>query len=193
MAALDELPCAAKILRSTFFGARHSGAVNIASRFEQECRFLSDLKHPNLVQLLGFAHEPRSACPILLMELMDESLTQFLKRQTCHLSLNGQVNLTHDVTLALAYLHSIDIVHGNLCSNNVLVTRSRAKVTDFGMFKMNDFSPHMIPITKSTDSQPFMPPETFLTCPTYSIKVDIFSAGVLIVQIVTREFPTPTK
>ena len=193
MASVNELPCAAKILHSTFFGTRDPGAVNIVSRFEQVCRFLSDLKHPHLVQLLGFAHEPRSACPILLMELMDESLTQFLRRQTCPLALNEQVNMAHDVTLALNYLHLNEIVHGNLSSNNVLIAGTRAKVTDFGMSKLNDASPSMIPITKCTENQPFMPPEIFLTYPVYSDKVDIFSTGVLIIQIINREFPAPTK
>ena len=195
--ALDELPCAAKMLHSTFFGTRDpgagNGAGNVASRFEKECRFISDLKHPRLVQLLGLAHEPRSACPILLMELMDENLTQFLKRQSYPLPLHVQVNLIHDITLALAYLHSNEIVHRNLSSNNVLVIGIRAKVTDFGMSKMIDTNPCMIPVTKCTENHPFMPPEIFLTDPLYSDKVDVFSTGVLIIQIITREFPAPTK
>ena len=191
-AVLDELPCAVKVLHS-IFGTRDPGAGNLTARFEQECRFLSDLKHPRLVQLLGHAHDPRSACPILLMELMDESLTQFLKRQTCCLPLHVQVNLTHDVTLALAYLHSNEIVHRNLTSNNVLVAGSRAKVTDFGMSKMADINPRMISITLSPENKPFMPPEIFLLDPSYSDKVDIFSAGVLTIQTITRKFPAPTK
>ena len=192
-AVLDELPCAAKVLQS-FFGTRETGAANFMKRFEQEYRFLSDLKHPRLVQLLGLAHEPRSACPILLMELMDESLTQFLKRHTCPLPLHLQVNLTHDVTLALAYLHSNKVVHRNLTSNNVLLVAGvRAKVTDYSMSKMSDINPRMLSITTSPENQPFMPPEIYLLDPTYSHKVDIFSVGVLIIQIITLNFPAPTK
>ena len=192
-AVLDELPCAAKVLQS-FFGMHNPGPGNFTAQFKQECRFLSDLKHPRLVQLLGLAHDPHTACPILLMELMDESLTQFLKRQTCPLPLHEQVNLTYDVTLALAYLHSNKIIHRNLSSNNVLLVGGiQAKVTDFGMFKMADINPRMISIAISPENQPFMPPEFFLAYSTYSNKVDIFSAGVLTIQIITREFPAPTK
>ena len=191
-ASIDELPCAAKIL-SSVFSMYDPRASKLVARFEQEYRFLSDLKHPNLVQLLGLAHEPRSACPILLMELTDESLTKFLKRQTCSLPLHVQVNLAHDITLALAYLHSNEIIHRNLSSNNVLVAGVRAKVTDYCMSKMADINPRMISIILSPENQPFMPPEIFLVDVSYSSKVDIFSAGVLTIQIITRKFPAPTK
>ena len=50
--------------------------------FVQECQFLSTIKHPNIVQYLGTATDPQSRRPVLLMELMDESLTKFLERST---------------------------------------------------------------------------------------------------------------
>ena len=66
-----------------------------STKFLQECQFLSIIKHPNVVQHLGTR-------PVLLMELMDESLTRFLERlMTGPLPYHSQLN---DVALALAYL-----------------------------------------------------------------------------------------
>ena len=112
-------------------------------RFEQECQFLSRIKHPNIVQYLGTSRDPRSRRLALLMELMDESLTRFLERSTGPLPYHIQLNICYDVALALSYLHSNAIIHRDLSSNNVLLIGdgSRAKVTDFGMSKLMDMNP----------------------------------------------------
>ena len=134
-AKCDDLPCAAKILHPTFFQFNDPGAMTVMRRFEQECTFLGAVRHPNIVQYLGSYRDPDTQLPVLLMELMDESLTQFLEQSRKSLPYHVQVDLCYDITLALAYLHSNDIIHRDLSSNNVLVigAGNRAKVTDFGI------------------------------------------------------------
>ena len=128
------------------------------------------------------------------MELMDESLTKLLERSTGPLPYHTQLNICHDVALALAYLHSNDIIHRDLSSNNVLLIGegSRAKVTDFGMSKLIGMNPRMTPLTMRPGTQAYMPPEALIQPPRYSDKLDCFSHGVLTIQIVTRQFPNPT-
>jgi len=136
-AMCDDLPCAAKILHPTLFQFNAPRTTSVMRKFEQECRLLSAIKHPHIVQYLGTYRDPESRLPVLLMELMDESLTHFLKRTQEPLPYHTEVNLCHDVALALSYLHSNGIVHRDLSSNNVLlIAGSRAKVTDFGMVKL---------------------------------------------------------
>ena len=127
------------------------------------------------------------------MELMDESLTKFLERLTGPLPYHSQLNICHDVALALAYLHSNGIIHRDLSSNNVLLIGegSRAKVTDFGMSKLMDMNPRMTPLTQVPGTPAYMPPEALISPPHYSSKLDCFSHGVLALQIITRNFPTP--
>jgi serine/threonine protein kinase len=124
------------------------------------------------------------------MELMDESLTRFLKRLTGALPYHSQLNICHDVALALAYLHSNDIIHRDLSSNNVLLIGegSRAKVTDFGMSKLMDM---ITPLTQVPGTPAYMPPEALIKPPHYSSKLDCFSHGVLTVQTITRNYPNP--
>ena len=136
----DDLPCAGKILHSTLFQSNDPGATTIMRWFEKKCCFLSAIRHPNIVQYLGSYQDQETQLPVLLMELMDENLTQFLGRSQEPLFYHTQVNLCHDIGLALSYLHSNDIIHCDLSSNNVLLigTGNRAKVTDFGMAKLFD-------------------------------------------------------
>ena len=193
-ATLDHLPCAAKILHAIFFRFDDPGAADFAARFDQECRILRDLKHPCIVQFLGLVQDPGNRRPILLMELMEESLTDFLKRSPAPLPYHVQVSITRDIALALAYLHANNILHRDLSSNNILLNGSQAKVTDFGMSKMVEANPRMTrsKITQCPGTPVFMPPEALRAKPRYSDKLDTFSAGVLIIQIITRTFPHPT-
>ena len=189
-AKCGQLPCAAKLL---LFQDNDPGTRNLITKFLQECQFLSTIKHPSIVQYLGTATDPQSRRTVLLMELMDESLTKFLERTTGPLPYHSQLNICHDVALALAYLHSNGIIHRDLSSNNVLLIGegSRAKVTDFGMSKLMDMNPRMTPLTQVPGTPAYMPPEALISPPHYSSKLDCFSHGVLTLQIITRNFPTP--
>ena len=145
-----------------------------------------------MVQYLGVARDPESGLLVLLMELMDESLTGFLERSNEPLPYHLQVSLCHNVALALAYLHLNGIIHRDLSSNNVLlIAGSRAKVTDFGMSKLSQMHPRMTPLTQCPGTAVYMAPEALRNPPVYSEKLDIFSTGVIAVQIMTRNFPDP--
>ena len=194
-AMCDDLPCAAKILHPALFQFTAPGTTNIMQKFDQECRLLSAIKHPHIVQYLGMYHDPESRLPVLLMELMDESLTRFLERLHKPLPYHTEVNLCHDIVLALSYLHSNGIVHRDLSSNNVLlIAGSRAKVTDFGMVKLYDVNrstAHFTPLTQCPGTTVYMPPEALGEPPMYTDKLDSFSLGVLCIQIMTQQFPVP--
>ena len=190
-ALCDELPCAAKILHPTLFQTNDPSARKIIERFEQECQFLSGVRHPHIVQYLGVSRDSESGLPVLLMELMDTSLTRFLERSVEPLPFHIQVGLCHDVVLALAYLHANGIIHRDLSSNNVLLIGNRAKVTDFGMSKLSSMNPRMTPMTMCPGTLAYMPPEALKEPPVYSKKLDCFSYGVVSVQMLTRQFPDP--
>ena len=197
-AKLDNLPCAAKLLHHTFFTSQDPHMVDFIRRFKQECRILRQLRHPCIVQFLGVLEDPRPRSnrrPILLMELMEQSLTHFLESRQRNLPYHVQVSIVHDITLALDYLHRNGILHRDLSSNNILLSAgSRAKLTDFGMSKMVDLNPRMS-CSKQTEcpgTLAYMPPEALVKAPGYSDKIDVFSTGVLIIQIINRKFPNPT-
>ena len=183
--------CAAKLLHPIFFQFNDPGIVTTRRRFEQECHFLNDMKHPHIVEYLGTSHDPDSGLLVLLMELLDESLTHFLERSQQPLAYNIEVELCHDIAQALAYIHSKEIIHRDLSGNNVLLLAGRAKITDFGMSKLLDSNRRMTPLTMCPGTLAYMPPEALSEPPIYSKKIDCFSFGVLQIQIMTRQFPDP--
>ena len=200
-AKCDDLLCAAKILHPTLFDPTAQLQVSRKQehrlpikRFEQECEFLSTIRHPNIVQYLCMHQDPDTGLPVLLMELMDESLTHFLESSPQPIPYHIQVNVSHDITLALSFLHSNGIVHRDLSSNNVLLRGNiLAKVTDFGMAKLGDLNPQATryTFTMCPGTDVYMPPEAVKDDPVYTEKIDCFSFGVIIVQTLTRQFPKP--
>ena len=202
-ARCDDLVCAAKILHQNLFNPKlqHNIAhkrIRIAPirKFEQEIEILSALKHPNIVQYLGIYPDPTTGVPVLLMELMDDSLTNFLCSCLVQVPFHIQVNICHDIALALAFLHANNIIHRDLSSNNVLLIGDvRAKLTDFGMARLiTDYlsdSTTSYTLTKNPGSDAYMPPEAANSPVIYNEKLDCFSFGVLVIQILTRKIPSP--
>ena len=168
-AKFDDLLCAAKILHPTLFDptAQHQIIPQRehrlpSGRFELECEFLNAIRHPNIIQYLGMGQDPATNRSVLLMELMDGTLTHFLESSTQPILYHIQINICHDITLALSFLHSNNIVHRDLSSNNVLLMSNiRAKVTDFGMARFGDLKPQAANHTFTTcpGTDVYMPPE----------------------------------
>ena len=198
-AKCDQLICAAKLLYPVLFQLH---PLNLGKeckqplhRFEQECHFLSRLNHPNIVQYLGTYRDPETNSLVLLMELMDESLTNFLESSPGDIPYHIQVNLSQDIAQALAFLHANGIIHRDLSSNNVLlIAHSRAKVSDFGMSKFVDMNTtRLATLTRCPGTQAFMSPEALDEPPVYTEKLDTFSFGVVLIQIITQQFPEPIE
>ena len=193
-AKCDQLPCAAKVLHPTILDPTDPGAGRIMQRFQQECAFLASIRHPNIVQYLGITRDPATGLQVLLMELLDESLTKMLEQSHGSLTYFVQVNICQDIALAIAYLHSNNIIHRDLSSNNVLIMAklSRAKVTDFGMSMLSGTAPlSMTSLTMCPGTLAYMPPEALEEPPRYTKKLDCFSEGVMMIQVCTRLWPEP--
>ena len=192
-AKCDGLLCAAKIMHPTLFDLCDPGTASYLRKFREECHLLSLARHPNVVQYLATYYDPDTRLPVLLMELCDESLTAFLERSPGLLPYHVQLNICLDIALALVYLHSNALIHRDLTGNNVLmIAGTRAKITDFGMSKLATGNPRMTALTLCPGNLLYMSPEALDEAKSYTAKLDIFSFGVIVIQILTRQFPNPT-
>ena len=198
-AKCDGLHCAAKIISDSSFSpvAKSKSSVKkdrrgqAFKRLEQEIEFLCTIRHPNLVQYLGMHQDHATGFPVILMELLDGNLTEFLESPKQPISYRTKASICHDITLALSFLHSYGVVHRYLSSNNILLNSDiRAKVGDYGTSKMIEFG------HQSSSANPhikvYMSPKSLKVPPDYNERSDCFSFGVLVIQILTCQFPAPT-
>lgn len=191
------LLCAVKKLKKSMFPAGMQQLDQqtelILQSFYNECEKMSKIRHPNVVQLLGVFSDSHNRLPVIVMELMNESLSRLLYR-TKVLPFYVEVNIVHDVIQALAYLHSFHppIVHRDLSSNNILLNDGyRAKITDLGVAKVAKGSFLSWDDTPAPGTLAYMPPEVRKVPADLTPAMDIFAVGVNMIQIKTHKFPCP--
>ena len=189
-------PCAAKRLHEILLeDDSPGGKEKLLRNFEAECVTWSTLRHPGVVQFLGVYLERGSRLPVLIMEKMDTSLRKYLEDHSKEkFPLGSKAFVLHQITQALAYLHSQDprLVHHDLSTNNVLLNVDTfvTKLTDFGMSRAINTS--AISRKSSIKGTPaFMAPEALQTPPWYNEKLDVFSFGNIILSILSHKWPEP--
>lgn len=187
-------------------GSLHGNRPNIAlsgrrnndilTRFEKECHLLSNLRHPYIVQFLGFYVERASGTPVIVMEYLPNSLSNLVKTKPT-IPRYLQISILYNVALGLAYLHghTPPIIHRDLTANNVLLTSNMvAKIADLGVARILDFTPRRaMQLTQAPGTAAYMAPETLAQNPSYNTKMDIFSFGVLALHLVSQVWPVPTE
>ena len=188
-----QLTCAAKVIHETLFMFGIPGKPNMAEQLEKECKIIKNFRHPNIVQFLDMIRDPDTMFPVLLMELMERSLTSLLEEDTSKaLPYHTQVSIFHDVSLGITYLHSMGFIHRDISSNNILMKGEVAKLTDLGVSVLMN-SDRSSRLSKCPGTEVYMPPDSIGESPEYTCKIDCFSFGVLGVQTLTRLFPKPSQ
>ncbi|XP_065915149.1 FYVE, RhoGEF and PH domain-containing protein 2-like isoform X2 [Dysidea avara] len=169
----------------------------IRTMFYRECDCHSQLDHPNVVKMIGL-YPNQSPLPWLVMELMDTNLTKCLEDNTCDkVSPETKASIIIDVSEGLKYLHSMDIVHRDLSSNNILLTKYvtaevTAKIADFGVAKvMSSNRSKLSAQTMNHGTEHFMPPEAFSDHAHCGKPVDVFSLACVILHIMSHQWPKP--
>ena len=186
--------CAAKEIHPALVenvSAQESEAI--MRSFCEECVKASRIHHPNIVQMLGIYYPiPQAKLPWLVMELMQTSLKGFLEKyEQGKVPLHFKLSMLVDVAQGLEFLHGQDIIHRDLSSNNVLLTKNLiAKIADLGVAKVvqeNKMKTH----TQAPGTTHFMPPEALKSKPHYGKPVDVFSLACVALQVMSHQWPEP--
>ena len=197
------LSCAAKEIHSLLIdGVNPEEKKAIKDGFVRECYHSSLIRHPNIVQFMGVYYakpsDPRTDLPIMVMELMDTSLTSFIENNQSKIAMKTKLSILHDVSLGLSYLHGRRpaVIHRDLSSNNVLLTGHLvAKISDLGTAKMirADSKQTRSRLTTAPGTLHFMPPEALdEEDPIYGTPVDVFSFGGIALHLFSEKWPTPS-
>ena len=196
----DGVICAAKEIHSILIENVSSEEHNrIKDDFVRECLCCSGIKHPNVVQFLGVYYPSKhSVFPIMVMELMDTSLTKFVEDNKSQITVQKKMSILYDVSKGLDFLHNQkpQILHRDLSPNNVMLTRFQitAKIGDLGVAKVvqADSKQTKSKLTTAPGTLHFMPPEALVEDnPVYGTPIDIFSFGGIALHVFSEEWPTP--
>src|SRR4029077_14883922 len=104
----------------------------LKGRFEREARTLSSVTHPNICHLYDVGSQ--SGIDFLVMELLEgETLSHRLQKGP--LPLNDLLKIAVEVTDPLAKSHRLGLVHRDLKPSNIMLTKTGAKLMDFGLAK----------------------------------------------------------
>ena len=186
------LKCAGKKIHDLLL--QQGDASYTLRRFEDECRILSQVRHPNIVQFLGVHFQRGVRVPILVMEYLPTNLTSCIEHYGIFPK-EISYSILHNVALGLYYLHNQTppIIHRDLSSNNVLLTANMTgKISDLGVARILNLTPLQVSRMTQTPGTPaFMPPEVMVANPKYDTSVDEFSYGILMIHMFSGRWPEP--
>jgi len=174
--------------------ANLSSDTSLKQRLEREAKAVSKLSHPHICGLHDIGHQ--DGVDFLVMEYLDgETLEQRLFKGP----LPAEQALRYGVQIAdaLAKAHKLGITHRDLKPANVMLTKSGAKLMDFGLAKQSGGAPLAAALTEMTAPQTklteqgmivgtfqYMAPEQ-LEGKEVDVRTDIFAFGGLLYEMVT--------
>ncbi|KAK6142301.1 hypothetical protein DH2020_022649 [Rehmannia glutinosa] len=169
--------------------------------FKNEVILIAKLQHRNLVRILGCCIQGEEK--MLIYEYMqNKSLDYFIfdQNRSALLSWPKRFDIIMGIARGLLYLHHdsrLKIVHRDLKTSNILLDDNlNAKISDFGLARMLEGDQTTARTRRVVGTYGYMAPE-YAFYGKFSIKSDVFSMGVVILEIVSgkknRSFRHPAE
>ena len=161
-----------------------------AERFEREAKAQAKLHHPNIVTVFD-SGQAGDYC-YFVMEWVDGGSLRD-KIRSCQLTPPDALALVLQICDALQFAHDQGVIHRDIKPENILLdSQGRVKVADFGIAKLLNRSPAHVSLTGSKQSPGtpwYMAPEQLQNPEAVDHRADIYSLGVVLYEMLTREVP----
>ncbi len=165
--------------------ASDAEAVEELARFRREAQAAGRLTHPNIVGVYDYGEDGDVA--YIVMEFVDGPTLKSLLEKQERLALPEILRVMEDVLTGLGFSHARGIVHRDIKPANVMLTKEgQAKIADFGIARIESSSMTQAGTVMGTPA--YMSPEQFMG-QTVDARTDLYSAGVLLYQLLTGERP----
>jgi len=157
-----------------------------AKRVLIECKLLKHLKHSNVVELTEVIVDPPSVSKFkdvyLVFELMESTLHDAIYKK--NLSDDEIKYFAYQLFYSLSYIHTARVLHRDLRPQNLLIRGTILKIADFGLSRAAGMNLTLMDyITKRA----YEAPEGLLKNSDYSCPADIWSAGCILLELVTKK------
>ncbi|CAK9256287.1 unnamed protein product [Sphagnum jensenii] len=184
---------AIKRIRASCFAGQPSEQERLTADFWKEASILSQLHHPNVVAFYGVVRDgPGGTLATVTEYMVNGSLKQVLQKRDRTIDRRKRLLIATDAAFGMEYLHSKNIVHFDLKCENLLVNmrdphRPICKVGDLGLSKVK----HQTMVSGGVrGTLPWMAPELLNgTSTMVTEKVDVFSFGIVMWELLTGEEP----
>ena len=155
-------------------------------RFQREALSVSNLSHPNIVEVYDVGEEEGNH--YIVMEYIEgKTLKQLLKKRES-LTLTEVIDIMTQLTDGIAHAHESYIIHRDIKPQNIMIEDDgRIKITDFGI-AMALNATQLTQTNSVMGSVHYLPPEQ-ASGKSASIKSDIYSLGILMYELLTGSVP----
>ena len=173
--------------------ARTAQNADLRARFEREARAISSLNHPNICILHDVGHE--GGMDYLVMEYLEgETLGERIQQGP--IELEEALNIAAQIADALDKAHRQGLVHRDLKPGNVVLTKTGAKLLDFGLAKLQISGGVVEGISGVTQTTPLTGAGTIIGTIQYmspeqleggeaDVRSDIFAFGALLYEMLS--------
>ncbi len=155
-------------------------------RFKREALSVSNLSHPNIVEVYDVGEEDGNY--YIVMEYIEgKTLKQLLQKRGA-LTLNEVIDIMTQLTDGLAHAHEAYIIHRDIKPQNIMIEdNGLVKITDFGI-AMALNSTQLTQTNSVMGSVHYLPPEQ-ANGKGSTVKSDIYSLGILMYELLTGSVP----
>jgi len=176
---------------------------NDERKFLQEIAILSNLRHPNIINFIGWSRLKVKSSTIsgspsssLINDASVVMVTEYMGGGTLHFILQNSYNLLQsnqlisimilDIVRGMTYLHSRNILHRDLNTKNILLDEHyHCKISDFGLSRLKIEGHQM---TAHVGFLVCMAPEVYIG-EEYSFQADVYSFGMVLYHIAVGKQP----
>ena len=163
-----------------------------AERFIREARIASQIRHPNVVEVMDVENDPQLNFSYIVMEYVDGGSLRQVLRSLPRLSIEQAIVTIQGISEALDIAYSHGIVHRDIKPDNIMFTKNGGvKLADLGIAKKDDEEDNLTKTNVMMGTPAYLSPEQVENPKAVDIRSDIYSLGATFYEVLTGQVPYP--